>query len=159
MIRRWYNYQPKVSIWDILLFRKPSLWGCYNPRHVTKQDVLLLATMAIFSWSIFVRAVIRHMTCYNLNWPKISALFCLFLCFRSYPKKLEVYSLIFYKIIYILEELYAAVMWIISRLIIYIDQQNTGHMVFLQPHKCIVTIVVTVNDGRPWAFLITKNVM
>ena len=43
----------------------------------------------VFSWSIFLRAVIDHMTCYNFNCPKIklkSALFCLFLCFRSYPK-------------------------------------------------------------------------
>ena len=24
-----------------------------------------------FSWSIFIRAVIDHMICYNLNWPKI----------------------------------------------------------------------------------------
>ena len=28
--------------------------------------------MAIFIWSIFIRAVIDHMTCYNLNWPKIN---------------------------------------------------------------------------------------
>ena len=26
---------------------------------------------AIFIWSIFKRAVIDHMTCYNLSWPKI----------------------------------------------------------------------------------------
>ena len=26
---------------------------------------------AVFSWSIFISAVIDHMTCYNLNWPKI----------------------------------------------------------------------------------------
>ena len=56
----------------------------------------------------------------------MSALFCLFLCFRSYPEKLEVYNPTFYKINYILEELYVAVIWIISRLIIYIDQLNTG---------------------------------
>ena len=67
---------------------------------------------AVFIWSIFVRAVIDHMTCYNLNWPKIklSALFCTFLCFRSYPEKLEEYIPTFYKIRYILEELYVAVM-------------------------------------------------
>ena len=26
---------------------------------------------AVFSWSIFIRAVIDHMICYDLNWPKI----------------------------------------------------------------------------------------
>ena len=57
----------------------------------------------------------------------MSALFCLFLCFRSYSEKLEEYIPTFYKIRYILEELYVAVMWIISRLIIYIDQLNTAH--------------------------------
>ena len=56
----------------------------------------------------------------------MSAFFCLFLYFRSYSKKLEVYNPIFFKIRYILEELYVAVIWIISRLIIYIDQLNTG---------------------------------
>ena len=56
----------------------------------------------------------------------MSALFCLFLCFISYPKKLEAYIPTFYKIIYILEELYVAVMRIISRLIIYIDQLNAA---------------------------------
>jgi hypothetical protein len=56
----------------------------------------------------------------------MSALFYRFLCFRSYPVKLEVYIPTFYKIRYILEELYVAVVWIISRLIIYIDQLNTA---------------------------------
>ena len=41
---------------------------------------------------------------------------------------LEVYILIFYKIRYILEELYVAVFWIKSQLIIYIDYLNTGIM-------------------------------
>ena len=27
--------------------------------------------LAVSSWSIFMRAVIDHMTCYNFNWPKI----------------------------------------------------------------------------------------
>ena len=49
------------------------------------------------------------MTCYNLNWPKICALSCLFLCFKSYSEKLEVYILTSYKIWYILEELYVTV--------------------------------------------------
>ena len=29
----------------MLLLRKASLWGCYKPRHVTKWDVILLATI------------------------------------------------------------------------------------------------------------------
>ena len=45
----------------------------------------------------------------------MSALFCLFLCFGSYSEKLEEYISTFYKIRYILEELYVAVMRIISR--------------------------------------------
>ena len=57
----------------------------------------------------------------------MSALFCLFLCFRSYSGKLEEYIPTFYKIRYILEELYVAVMCIISQLIIYIDQMNAAY--------------------------------
>ena len=34
-----------------------------------KKPLLCLVTG--FSWSIFIRAVIDHMICYNLNWPKI----------------------------------------------------------------------------------------
>ena len=56
----------------------------------------------------------------------MSALVCLFLCFQSYPEKLEVYIWTFYKIRYILQELYVAVMWIISRLTIYINQLSTA---------------------------------
>ena len=55
----------------------------------------------------------------------MSTLFCLFLCFRSYP---EVYIPIFYKIRYILEELCVAVIQVISQLIIYIDQLNTAYI-------------------------------
>ena len=58
----------------------------------------------------------------------MSALFCLFLCFRSYSEKLEEYIPTFYKIRYILEELYVAVIPIISQLIIYIDQLNEGYV-------------------------------
>ena len=58
----------------------------------------------------------------------MSALFCVFLCFRSYPEKLEEYIPTFYKIRYILEESYVAVMWIISQLIIYIDQMNAAQV-------------------------------
>ena len=31
----------------------------------------LKVLLAVFSWSIFIRTVIDHMTCYNLNWSKI----------------------------------------------------------------------------------------
>ena len=46
----------------------------------------------------------------------MSALFCLFLCFRSYPEKLGEYIPTFHKIRYIFWYLYVAVKWIISRL-------------------------------------------
>ena len=66
----------------------------------------------------------------------MSALFCLLVCFISYPEKLDVYIPTFYKIRYILEELYAAVIWIISRLIIYIDQLNRAQVLkILFTHK------------------------
>ena len=65
----------------------------------------------------------------------MSALFCLFLCFRSYSEKLEEYISTFYKIRYILEELYVAVTPIISRLIICIDQLNEGLLL----QKCCQT--------------------
>ena len=74
----------------------------------------------------------------------MSALFCLFLCFRSYPEKLEVYIPTFYKIRYILEELHVAVMWIISRLIIYIDQLNTANTTQQKLHCDIITFAVIV---------------
>ena len=34
-----------ITYQEMLLFRKLRLWGCYKPRHVTKQDILLLATI------------------------------------------------------------------------------------------------------------------
>ena len=58
----------------------------------------------------------------------MSALFCLFLCFRSYSEKLEEYIPTFYKIRYILEELYVAVMWILSPLKMYINQLNEAYV-------------------------------
>ena len=59
----------------------------------------------------------------------MTSLFCLFLCFKSYSERLEkcICILMFYKVKYILEELYIAVIRIISRLIIYIDQLNTAY--------------------------------
>ena len=71
----------------------------------------------------------------------MSALFCLFLCFRSYSKKLVVYNPIFFKIRYILEELYLAVLWILSRLIIYIDQLNTGLVDQIKEISCLSVCV------------------
>ena len=56
----------------------------------------------------------------------VSALSCLFLCFRSYPEKAEEYFPTVYKIRYILEELYVAVVRIISQLKIDIDQMNAA---------------------------------
>ena len=42
--------------------------GCANPKWLPRY---VFSLYIIFSWSIFIRAVIDHMTCYNLNWPKI----------------------------------------------------------------------------------------
>ena len=61
----------------------------------------------------------------------MSALFCLFLCFRSYPEKLEEYIPTFYKIRYILEESYVAVMRIISQLIIHITAIYNSSKMYL----------------------------
>ena len=65
----------------------------------------------------------------------MSALFCLFLCFKSYSERLEFYIPIFYKIRYILEELYVALMQILSRLIIFIDQLNTATAFLINQSK------------------------
>ncbi len=59
-----------------------------------------------------------------IRWPVIvwtglksiyESIICLFLCFKSYPENVEEYIPTFYKIRYISEELYVAVMWIISQ--------------------------------------------
>ena len=76
--------------------------------------------------SIFIRAVIDHMTSYNLNWPKINLWEQYFVFSCALDHILENCIPMIYKIRYILEELYVAVIWIISRLIIYIDQLNTA---------------------------------
>ena len=60
----------------------------------------------------------------------MSAIFYLFLCFTSYPLKLEVNIPKFYKIRYILEESYVAGVYIISWLIIYVDQLNTAYIAY-----------------------------
>ena len=56
-----------------------SLWSqsfllhyiIYKLKIQWKIDLKFICTMPPFSWSIFIRAVIDHMICYNLNWPKI----------------------------------------------------------------------------------------
>ena len=84
----------------------------------------------------------------------MSALFCLFLCFRSNPEKLEEYIPTFYNIRYILEELYVAVISIISRLIIYIDQLNKGVETLGNPDKlkqnqgCLYTVHVALKTAH-----------
>ena len=74
----------------------------------------------------------------------MSALFCLFLCSRSYPEKLEVYIPKFYKIRYILHELYVAVIRIISQLIICIDQLNITFYYQIQPPDGTLVLKETV---------------
>ena len=39
-----------------------QFWSVQNGFGLTKPP---------FSWSIFIRTVVDHMICYNLNWPKI----------------------------------------------------------------------------------------
>ena len=82
----------------------------------------------------------------------MSALFSLFLCFRSYSEKLEEYIPTFYKIRYISEELYVAVMWIISRLTIYIDQLNKAIAFKMFPILCISLWCTwtILQDSIPW---------
>ena len=69
--------------------------------------------MTVFIWSIFVRAVIDHMIFYNSNWPeiKLGVHYFVFSCALDHIliEKVEVYILTFYKIRYILEEIYVAV--------------------------------------------------
>ena len=33
--------------------------------------LVVLLFRVVFIWSIFIRTVIDHVSCYNLNWPKI----------------------------------------------------------------------------------------
>ena len=51
-IRTWH-----VSNRDMLLFRKSSIWGCYQPGHVTKRDVFLLATLRYWSSNSYADSV------------------------------------------------------------------------------------------------------
>ena len=53
----WFCVElPVPKTWSLALF---SLWFFFS------------STVPSFSWSVFLRAVIDHMICYNLNWPKI----------------------------------------------------------------------------------------
>ena len=90
----------------------------------------------------------------------LSALFCLFLCFRWYPDKVEEYIPTFYKIRYILVELYVAVMSIISQLKIYIDQINAANNIQKLAVKNIKITYLTNfghcggSCGRSWSLLL-----
>ena len=42
-----------------------------NPEHYSPKEKML---RVVFNWSVFIRAVIDHMICYNLNWPKVKLL-------------------------------------------------------------------------------------
>ena len=57
------------------IFESPRPQGCswrgYANQEADQKLKWKLRTMPSFSWSIFLRAVIDHMICYNLNWPKI----------------------------------------------------------------------------------------
>ena len=46
---------------DMSLFMKSRLWGCYKTRHVTKRDVLLLATLR-FLWTVIFFSLDRMVT-------------------------------------------------------------------------------------------------
>ena len=65
-------------------------WSC-----ILSLDLLVhfYLIRVAFIWSIFIRAVINHMTCHNLNWSKIKFIILsstwFFLCFRSYPEEVE----------------------------------------------------------------------
>ena len=49
----------------VLIFH--SLHKMFSSRDYNCSSKVLV----VFIWSIFIRAIIDHMTCYNLNWPKI----------------------------------------------------------------------------------------
>ena len=117
--------------WDQLsdTTMNPTTFWSQESRIVIQKYMMALV---VFIWSIFIRTVIGHMTCYDLNWPKIKfwVHYFVFSCdldhiLKSYK---SIYIPTIYKIRYILEELYVAVMPIISRLIIYIDQLNEGSL-------------------------------
>jgi hypothetical protein len=81
----------------------------------------------------------------------MSAIDCLFLCFGSYSEKLEVYISTFYKIRYILVELYVAVMRIISRFLIYIDQLNAAYV-----FGVLISYSFDCTAGVSWLLLAQK---
>ena len=55
-----YHFMPTYN-WDRFSEVFPTAWTASAYK----------GTKPVFSWSIFIRAVIDHMICYNLNWPKI----------------------------------------------------------------------------------------
>ena len=64
---------------------------------------------------------------FTLNCTAYSSVLLLCVVWFNVNKTLEKHIPTFYKIRFILEELYVAVMWIISQLITYIDQMNAAH--------------------------------
>ena len=90
-------------------------------------------SMATFIWQNTIPAVMNHMTCYNLNWPKnqvICALSCLFLCLKSSPENLEESIQPCCNIRNILEEFYVAFMWFICQHINKKKQKKTANNLF-----------------------------
>ena len=96
-----------------------------------------------------------------------SPLFCLFLCSRSYPEKVEEFITTFYKIRYILRELYVAVTWIINQLIIYIDQMNAALVLCWIQNSKILTLCHACSsvlvrkcfhqETKPWILATSKH--
>ena len=73
-----------ISIWETVVFcgrilfqLQITLWP-FGYLHFTKNKAVCSklerpisnVTRPVFSWSVFIRAVIDHMICYNLNWSK-----------------------------------------------------------------------------------------
>ena len=65
---RWLKYLNQRQITENVSCLKNNLKTWKSSAYTAEE---FPPTMAVFSWSIFIRTVIDHMTCYNLNWPKI----------------------------------------------------------------------------------------
>ena len=77
-----YNstFEVKIIVKLSIVLRVTILAGCPRVWTCSYRAVLSLFShflviewvlSPVFSWSIFLRTVIDHMICYNLNWPKI----------------------------------------------------------------------------------------
>ena len=83
----------------------------------------------------------------------MSAFFCLFLCFDHIStEKLEVYIPTFYKITYTLEELYVAVMWIISRLLYWPAEHRPSYFTVFKLCRHFRTHLLTYLEYFPISF-------